>query len=252
VKAGSQKNHARMHFVTREVIGKVLAECPDAQWELIVVLSRYGGLRFPSEHLGLRWRDVDEVRDRLLVRSPKTEHHEGGGQREVPLFPEIRKALAEVWKEVPAGTLDTAPVITRYRQTNSNLRTQFQRITERAGVTPLPRLFHNLRSSRQTESAQEHPDYLVTAWLGNSEQVARDHYLQVRDEDFARAAAGGEAVEPSAEDRASAARANPVRHPAAGGGMASPGVTPNKKRPGNPGVLVSAVTPAGFEPASPP
>jgi integrase len=201
-----------MHFVTREVIEKVLAECPDAQWRLIVALSRFGGLRCPSEHLGLRWCDVKEERDRMVIRSPKTEHHEGGGEREVPLFPELVTAFAHVWKEVPAGTRLTTPVITRYRPGNANLRTQFERIIERAGVTPWPRLFHNLRSSRQTELAEKWPGHVVSAWLGNSEQVARDHYLQVLDDHFAAAAADGEGVEESAE-----ARAQSVRQAAAGG-----------------------------------
>jgi integrase len=72
-------NTTREHFVTREVIQKVLDTCPDAQWRLLAALSRYGGLRCPSEHLAMRLGDVDWEQDRLLVRSPKTEHHPGGG-----------------------------------------------------------------------------------------------------------------------------------------------------------------------------
>jgi hypothetical protein len=63
--------------------------------------------------------------------------------------------------------------ITRYRQRNANLRTQFERIIEGAGVTPWSRLFHNLRSSRQTELSDLHPAHKVCRWLGNTEQVER-------------------------------------------------------------------------------
>src|SRR5207248_2933501 len=50
------------------------------------------------------------------------------------------------------------------------------------------RLFHNLRSSRQTELAQDNPSYLVCAWIGNTEDVAQDHYLQILPEHFQKAA----------------------------------------------------------------
>ena len=46
-------NKSRDYFVTREVASKVLDACPDNQWKLLFALSRYGGLRCPSEHLGL-------------------------------------------------------------------------------------------------------------------------------------------------------------------------------------------------------
>ena len=78
-------------------------------------------------------------------------------------------------------------VITRYRDTNSNLRTQLLRILRRAGVQPWPKLFHNLRSSRQTELEETFPSHVVCQWIGNTEKVAATHYLQVTDEHFDRA-----------------------------------------------------------------
>jgi hypothetical protein len=68
---------------------------------------------------------------------------------------------------------------------NCNLRTQFERILKRAGVTPWPQLFHNLRSSRKTELAEQFPSHVVCNWLGNSEDIARKHYLQTTDDHFA-------------------------------------------------------------------
>ncbi len=93
----------------------------------------------------------------------------------------------EAFSQALPGTLH---VITRYRSTNSNLRTQLQRIIRRAGLTPWPRLFHNLRATRQTELAELFPGHVVCAWIGNTERVAQNHYLQVTDEHFA--VAGGE------------------------------------------------------------
>jgi integrase len=185
VKGSKQTNKSREYFVERETIGKVIDECPDYEWRLIAALSRYGGLRCPSEHLALRWDAIDWERDRMTVTSPKTEHHEGGESRVVPIFPELRPFLAEAFEQAEPGS---EYVITRYRAKNSNLRTQFERIIRRAGESPWPKLFQNMRASRETELSAEYPLHVVCAWIGNSPQVARDHYLQVTDEHYRQAA----------------------------------------------------------------
>lgn len=43
--------------------------------------------------------------------------------------------------------------------------------------------------SRETELAQQYGLYVAAAWIGNSAAVAARHYLQVTDDDFARATA---------------------------------------------------------------
>ena len=42
-----------------------------------------------------------------------------------------------------------------------NLRTQLMRILRRAGVATWPKLFHNLRASRETELAATFPLHVV-------------------------------------------------------------------------------------------
>ena len=187
IKSGIVANPARMFFISREIAEKVLAKCPDAEWRLLFALSRYGGLRCPSEHLNLRWTDVDWEKNRMLVHSPKTEHHIGGESRWVPIFPELLPYLREVFELATEGT---EYVITRYRRTNMNLRTQLLRIIRRAGVKPWPKLFQNLRSTRETELAESWPLHVACAWIGNSQIVAARHYLQVTDEHFLKAAGG--------------------------------------------------------------
>jgi integrase len=183
-------NKSRDHFVTRDVAEQVLNACPDSQWKLLFALSRYGGLRCPSEHLGLRWSDIDWERGRIVIRSPKTEHHDGKEHRVIPLFPELRPHLEAVRDEVNPG-MDAPlsdPVITRYRDVNANLRTQLLRIIAHAGASPWPKLFQNLRASRATELAAEYPGHVAAAWLGHSTTVAQKHYWQVTDADYERAA----------------------------------------------------------------
>ena len=50
-----------------------------------------------------------------------------------------------------------------------------------------PKLLVNLRASRETELMLREPAHLVHAWLGNSKEVAEDHYLMVTPEDIVRA-----------------------------------------------------------------
>lgn len=181
-------NEARQFFVTREATDKILDAAPDATWRLIIALSRYGGLRCPSEHLTLRWEDIDWENQRLHVTSPKTARHAGHESRLVPIFPELLPHLEAAWEVAETGA---EFVIGRYRDVGSNLRTQLGRIVKRAGLTPWPRIFHNLRSSRQTELEETFPSHVVCKWIGNSPQVARKHYLQTTDEHWERATKSG-------------------------------------------------------------
>lgn len=172
-------NPKRFHFIDHAASQAVIDACPDDQWRLLFALARYGGLRCPSEILALTWQDVNWEKSTFTVTSSKTEHHEGKGTRVVPLFPELRQILRSVFESAEPGSIH---VITRYRGSNVNLRTQLNRIIHRAGLKPWPKLFQNLRSSRETELIEHVPINYVTAWLGNSPQVAMSHYLQTRPE----------------------------------------------------------------------
>jgi integrase len=177
-------NQAREYFVSRAESQKVIDACPDAQWRLLFALSRFGGMRCPSEHLALRWSDVDFARRRLTIHSTKTEHHADGGIRQIPIFDELLPYLHDAYDVAEPGANH---VITRYRTSNCNLRTQLHRIIEKAGLKPWPKLFQNLRSTRETELAEVFPIHVVCQWIGNSQAVAKKFYLQVTDEHFARA-----------------------------------------------------------------
>jgi hypothetical protein len=119
----------------------------------------------------------------VTVRSPKTEHHAGGESRVIPLFPELRPYLEECFDLAEPGR---EYVITRYRDTNANLRTQLLRIIQRAGLQRWPKLFQNLRSTRETELAEDFPMHVVCQWIGNSQPIAAKHYLQVTDDHFTK------------------------------------------------------------------
>ena len=194
LKAANLANHAREFFVTPALAKKVLDACPDAEWRLIFALCRFGGLRCPSELSGLTWGDIHWAEGRFTVHSPKTEHHPGQESRQVPLFPELLPYLREVFEAAEPGT---EHIITRYRLPNQNLQTQLRRILTKAGVTAWPKLYQNLRSTRQTELSDRFPVHVVCAWLGNSQPVAMKHYLQVTDDHFRQAAQAGPGQAPA-------------------------------------------------------
>jgi integrase len=184
LKAGNLANRVRDRFISREDAQAVIDACPDSEWRLIFALSRYGGLRCPSEHLSLRWDDIDWQGSRIRVRSPKTEHHPGHESRVIPIFPELLPYLQDAHELAADGA---EFVIAKRRDSATNLRTTMTKIIRRAGLEPWPKLFHNLRATRQTELEESFPSHVVCAWLGNSQEVARRHYLQVTEEHLQKA-----------------------------------------------------------------
>src|SRR5262249_47184663 len=128
---------------------------------------------------------IDGERWRFEVRRAKTEHHEGKDRRVVPIFPELLPHLADAFDRAEPGQ---EYVVSRCRDSGVNLRTQLGRIVERAGLAAWPKLFHNLRASRQTELAERYPIHVVCAWLGNSLAIAKEHYLQVTEAHYRQAA----------------------------------------------------------------
>ncbi len=186
VKGGHQVNENRKRFIPREVIARVMEAAPDAEWRAIIALARYGGLRTPSEVFALRWGDIDWAAGTIRVPCPKLEHYEHLASRVIPLFPELRGPLLELFELAEPGC---EHVITRHRIRSANLRTTFEKIIARAGLTPWPRLFHNLRASRETELMREYDLATVCRWIGNSPTVAARHYATSIDlsADFRRA-----------------------------------------------------------------
>jgi integrase len=189
---------ARRVFVPGATVTKIIETLPDAQWRLLVALARWAGLRIPSEALALTWQDVDIPGRRFIVRASKTAHHEGGGVRVVPMFPELVPFFEEAHELAPEGSTH---VLTRF-QGADNLRTMFRRYIARAGFTPWPKVWQNLRVSRATELADQYPGHVSAAWLGHSEKIADAFYRQVTDEHFARAVGGAESGAQAAQNQA--------------------------------------------------
>ena len=115
----------------------------------------------------------------------------------IPLFAELRSFLEEAFEMAETGQsyvvggdhLAKAQGPNGWR--NCNLRTTFEKLVRRAGLTPWPRLFHNLRSSRETELLESFPVHVVALWMGHDAKVSLKHYAQTTEDHFDRASGGG-------------------------------------------------------------
>jgi len=171
-------------YVTSDEIDRIIDACPNAQWRLLFGLARYAGLRIPSESHLLTWADVDWERARLLVQSPKTEHHNGHDQRMVPITPKLLTILQDRFDECEEGETHLVSL-----SLSGAARRKIERICRRAKVEKWERLWQTLRQSCEKEWAMSFPQYAVSKWIGHSITVSGRHYANaVPDELFDKAA----------------------------------------------------------------
>lgn len=114
--SATEPKRERDFFLTRDLTERIIAECPDAEWRLMVALWRYAGLR-KMEVFGLKWGDVLWQSGRLCVHAIKTKHYRNKGIRYVPTR-DVQTYLKDVFQAslepgqttIPAD----APIITRF------------------------------------------------------------------------------------------------------------------------------------------
>jgi integrase len=175
MKAGSSTNQERIHYVPRETIESILSQCQDLEWQVIISLARYGGIRVPSELRCIKWSHVDWVKERIAIHSSKT------GIREIPLFDEIKRYLKPYFEQVGDRYTHLMP---EWKQSKSNFRTRFTKMIKRAGFKVWPRIFHNLRASCGMDLISRCPIHVYQQLMGHTPTVALQHYMKVRDSDF--------------------------------------------------------------------
>ncbi|MBP3693044.1 MAG: site-specific integrase [Thermoguttaceae bacterium] len=191
-KGSSTLTRTRDFFISTELAETVLRACPDARWRLLFSFARWGGLRMPSEVTYLRWSDILWQEDKIRISIPKKtsrfdEERGNFAQRYIPLFPEIRTALEEYRKKCGKKARSDAPLFPELDGSDSSsafLRKQFNHILKKNGIPVWPKLFNNLRATRDTELQEEYPLHKVCAWMGHTAEVSLRHYTQMREEDF--------------------------------------------------------------------
>ena len=138
------------------------------------------------------------IRERIVLENPfdgqstavrenrKRQHFVSRVEAQVvPIFPELYSHLQNAFDEAEPGTAYCCP---QYPNPNQMYRKAMLKVIEQAGLKPWPKLFQNLRASRETELAEKYPIQVVCSWIGNSPQVAAKHYLQVTEDHFVQAA----------------------------------------------------------------
>jgi len=81
----------------------------------------------------------------------------------------------------------SSPVITHYTK-NQNVRTPLLKLLNRLGIPAWPKLFQNLRATRETELiAAGFTRKDVNTWLGNTGVVSMEHYEMALQSSFQKA-----------------------------------------------------------------
>jgi integrase len=208
----------RDHYIDDLTAERVLAELPDAQWRLLFGLARYAGLRVASESHRLTWEDIDRNAGQMRVYAPKTD-----SVRRVPISPRLERLIQDAWD---AATEGEARVVTL---SENNLHRTIKAAIRRAGLEVWPDLLQALRRSCETQWANSGvPQHAVSAWIGHSERVSRDFYLQVTDDLYALVTnPRTEAVAQQKTQQHTGARSGTELHRASGDGRVG-----NANRPG--------------------
>lgn len=160
-------------FVSVEAINKILAVCEDHELRLVIVLSRFGGLRINSEIRDFSEASIDRVSKRIKITDTKR-----CMIREIPLFREIAAQL-------PAPGVELLPTLAS--MSHSGLTNRFQDTVRKAGIDPWPVPWHSMRASRETELITAFGLSTAAKWIGNSEKIAMTSYAIIPDSDWAKA-----------------------------------------------------------------
>ena len=184
VKVQASSPTDRLYNVDRDTIQRVM-DAADPELRLIIALARYLGLRTPSEVWPLEWGWINWSEGTIRILDSKRKRFDGKKWRFPPLFPEVQDLLGEAFNSPNA---DPVYIFPRHDITDTALRNRLERACLRAGVLPWPKLWQNMRSTRETELVdQGYPLHVVSAWIGNSPDVALKHYLQVFKDHSSRA-----------------------------------------------------------------
>jgi site-specific recombinase XerD len=160
----------------------------DSVSRLALMLTRYAGLRV-TEACRLRWDRVD-----LAGRALNVDDTKRGRDRRVPLVDPLFDFIAAEFRQwledggpavfvmVDNNALNVGEPVTR-----SVIDGRIRSAAHAAGVPLWPRLFHNLRATRQTEWIAAHGLVNACHWIGNSQTVAARHYAMATEVAFLEA-----------------------------------------------------------------
>jgi len=177
-------NPAREKYVSVQDIEMVLSQAKDPSDRIILALARFGGLRMPSEAVGLKWENIDWEKRVMKVQSPKTAH-QNKSSRLVPLFP----LLYDLLKDEHANS--KSEFLIPWLKPESNLNVRIRRQIQASGMLLYPKVLQTLRASCETDwiSNSNYLPQKVAQWSGHTTAVMFKHYIRVKDDSFTSEAA---------------------------------------------------------------
>lgn len=185
---------ARKVVIPSDDLQKAINAATCMNWRCYLAILRWTGCR-KSEGFKVKWTDVDFAKKTIRITSDKTKKA-GKGFREIPLFPELEKILADAWSVSDKATEyvvngDIRPSKDKQGRVTINLDKPFRKILQAANVKPWVKLFQNIRVTRENELIREnYAAHVVHAWMGHTKDVADANYLTVMESDFQKAVGG--------------------------------------------------------------
>lgn len=178
VHSTGEVNEERWWYVTRRLVDKLIAECPDAELRTMVALSRYATFRGPSEFMQLVWTDIDWDDLTVKITAPKTVRYAGGLLRLCPLEGEAISQLRSLWELAATGDAAVFPRLGG--KSSSDISGKLEAVCRRVGVPLWEKPWTNMRASCETDWQKSGKSIFETSeWMGHSPEVALRHYKRV-------------------------------------------------------------------------
>jgi integrase len=172
-----ETNPDRDCYIPADQVARILADEPDLEFRTLVALCRFAGMR-PSDALSVEWSAIDWDRSYAHLVAPKTRRSRSGGHRDVPLFPEVRELLDQLFAAAPDGAVH---VFGHYRETShANISDRLRRACIRVGELPWVKPWINMRASCENDWIDAgYSIFQVARWMGHAPDVALRHYNRV-------------------------------------------------------------------------
>lgn len=156
--------------ITDDDMQRILAACPNRDWQALFALARWAGLR-RGEILRLTWDCIDwqkkiiHIKPDLFITTKQK-------PRIVPIEKRLFDLLYLQWSldTTQPGPCRSIPVTTA--------ETRCFQIIEQAGLKRYEKPFHTLRKNRESEWMAKFPVLSVAAWMGHSPEIAAKYYVR--------------------------------------------------------------------------
>jgi hypothetical protein len=169
------------------------------QWKAIIAIARYCGVRGPSDLLYMQRKHVNFDKKQVTFPSVKN------GNRNCPMFPEVVEHFqwlcdredapnGYLFKDIEQGghgkkcSWEGARVSGKLKDLNLR-KTPNDSYRRATGKNPIPRFFKNCRATRVTDLIKKEgfSQHTVCEWIGHTEEISKNHYQMMIEEDHSRA-----------------------------------------------------------------